>query len=418
MHFAVSAPPEATAAAPAGADAVAPDARSGAEPGGGDGSHLVDASSLADGGVQRYLGRKHRWLQAMGWRHTIVTPHGHGPGIVACGGAPWGGRRIVIDRGAAQRLIERAEPDLVEVADTGQLAWAALGAARRRRIPAVACCLHDLPSTAAALFGGHGGREPAGARWARRRAAGYLRRLYERFDLVLAPSRATADTLRELGLARVCEQGLGVDSTLFAPSQRDPRWRWRLERHLGLEPGSKLLLYAGSFGRDKNLPLLAQAVERLGRGYCLLACGTGPCPPPAGAQVRVLAPQRDERLARLVANVDGLVHAGERETFGLAALEAMACGTPVAVSDRGALPELVDGAGLVVPGRDAGIWAGAMRALVDAPSRWTALGRTRALAHDWTAVWCEWEQHYLDLLLRREGQTLPGVAAQGWRAGA
>ena len=37
------------------------------------------------------------------------------------------------------------------------------------------------------------------------------------------------------------------------------------------------------------------------------------------------------------------------EGFGLPTLEAMACGTPVVVSDRGALPEVVGTAGTVLP---------------------------------------------------------------------
>jgi glycosyltransferase involved in cell wall biosynthesis len=54
------------------------------------------------------------------------------------------------------------------------------------------------------------------------------------------------------------------------------------------------------------------------------------------------------------------------EGFGLPALEAMACGTPVVVSDGGALPEVVGDAGLVVPGGDpAGLVSALREVLLD-----------------------------------------------------
>lgn len=54
-------------------------------------------------------------------------------------------------------------------------------------------------------------------------------------------------------------------------------------------------------------------------------------------------------LAALMAGADAFCLPSLYEGFGLTALEAMACGTPVVVSDRGSLPEVVSDAGLVVP---------------------------------------------------------------------
>src|SRR5260370_35532261 len=70
---------------------------------------------------------------------------------------------------------------------------------------------------------------------------------------------------------------------------------------------------------------------------------------------------RMERMGPRLHHVDGLdpadlpavynlaralAHPAWYEGFGLPPLEAMACGTPVVVSDRSSLPEVVDGAGL------------------------------------------------------------------------
>jgi glycosyltransferase involved in cell wall biosynthesis len=55
-----------------------------------------------------------------------------------------------------------------------------------------------------------------------------------------------------------------------------------------------------------------------------------------------------------------LAHPAWYEGFGLPPLEAMACGTPVVVSDSSSLPEVVDGAGLIVPAGDAEAWRRAL----------------------------------------------------------
>ncbi|MEO0786121.1 MAG: glycosyltransferase family 4 protein [Pseudomonadota bacterium] len=78
------------------------------------------------------------------------------------------------------------------------------------------------------------------------------------------------------------------------------------------------------------------------------------------------------------------------EGFGLPAAEAMSCGTPIIVTDGGALPEVAGDAGVIVPKGDADALAGAISALLDDPSRREAvaqacLERARE-TFDWAAI--------------------------------
>jgi len=70
------------------------------------------------------------------------------------------------------------------------------------------------------------------------------------------------------------------------------------------------------------------------------------------------------------------------ESFGLVALEAQACGTPVAAAAVGGLRTAVrDGfSGVLVDGHDPGVWASVLRDLLSSP-RWLASLSRGALAH-------------------------------------
>jgi glycosyltransferase involved in cell wall biosynthesis len=77
------------------------------------------------------------------------------------------------------------------------------------------------------------------------------------------------------------------------------------------------------------------------------------------------------------------------EGFGLPPLEAMACGTPVVVSDAASLPEVVGEAGLTVPAADTAALADALeRALLDDDlrARLRADGLARAATFTWSAA--------------------------------
>ena len=301
--------------------------------------HIVDTTLFFaphSGGVKRYLLAKNRCLNAMpGIRHTLLVPGARSawasPGILQqrapclpfAGGyrVPW---RLRHWRDALCEL----KPDLIEAGDPYQLAWSVLAAADRLGVPAVAFAHSDVARLLGSIFGS----------LAEAAADTYVRRLYSRFDLVLAPSKSVASKLRARGIERVVRQALGVDAELFHPRARDPA----LRDELGLPPETRLLVFAGRIAGEKRIPLLCEVVEQLGSPYHLLLIG-GARPGRRSHNVTELAYQSDPRnVARLLASADALLHAGVHETFGLIVLETMACGRPVVAIDAGAIAELVD----------------------------------------------------------------------------
>jgi alpha-1,6-mannosyltransferase len=299
--------------------------------------HLVDSTlfySPTSGGVKRYLTAKHAWLaDHSSWEHTIIVPgdvdHVERGGICTLAGGVVPGTfnyRMPLDPRRWTRLMRALEPSLIEAGDPFHPAWCAWHVARNRGIPLVAFYHSNLPQV-------------LGRGMSSRCLARYVRWLYERFDLVFAPSRLMCDFLEDLGVQHTALQPHGVDAEVFHPKRRDPRVR----ELLGLPQETRLLVYAGRFAREKNLPVLMRSFEHLGAPYHLLMIGGNGAPARPQPSVTVI-PYRGSslELARWVASADALVHAGTRETFGLVALEAMACGRPVVAARAGALPELVD----------------------------------------------------------------------------
>jgi alpha-1,6-mannosyltransferase len=92
-------------------------------------------------------------------------------------------------------------------------------------------------------------------------------------------------------------------------------------------------------------------------------------------------------LARLLASADVAIAPGPVETFGLSALEALASGTPVVVSSRSALPEVIGPAGLAVEDDDAAYADAAERLLQRDVAERRRVAREQAERFDWpTAV--------------------------------
>ena len=174
--------------------------------------------------------------------------------------------------------------------------------------------------------------------------------------IVVAVSAATARDLQEM-------LSLPVDRIALIPEGVDPIFRPQgpaaiaaVRAHHALP--ESYALYVGSNKPHKNLVRLVEAWAGLrSRDVPLVTAGAwDPRYPEArdlagrlglGSAVRFLGPVEDGDLPALYSGARLFVLASDYEGFGLPVLEAMACGTPVACSRRGSLPEVAGSAALL-----------------------------------------------------------------------
>ena len=133
---------------------------------------------------------------------------------------------------------------------------------------------------------------------------------------------------------------------------------------------------------------MAELTSR-GRDVHLVIAGDGPLRArlqrrAGGLPVSFVGHLPPTEVAALLAGSDVALAPGPVETFGLAALEALACGTPVVVNPRSALPALVGTAGLAAHGTGAA-FADAVEHLLGRPADAASRSaRAQALRFDWT----------------------------------
>jgi len=183
---------------------------------------------------------------------------------------------------------------------------------------------------------------------------------------------------------------LGVSRT-FRPQRANETQRVRALYNL---PDS-FVLAVGTIHPRKNLAVLTEAMATLSPLPLVVAGKPGwladqvmcDLAEPIGAgRVRMLGYVPDGDLPALYGAASCVAFVSRFEGFGLPAIEAMACGTPVVASNRGALPEVVGEAGLVVDADHPGQIALAIRSIVDDPDVHTRLseaGLKRASRYTW-----------------------------------
>ncbi|NMH98040.1 D-inositol-3-phosphate glycosyltransferase [Pseudonocardia sp. K10HN5] len=187
----------------------------------------------------------------------------------------------------------------------------------------------------------------------------------------------------------------GVDLDRFRPGDRAAA-----RAALGIAPDAVVLAFVGRIQPLKAPDVLLRAAAELlrrepplrSRLVVLVAggpSGSGLAEPTAlqslgdslglgGADgvLRFLPPQSGDGLVDVYRAADVVTVPSHNESFGLVALEAQACGTPVVAARVGGLPVAVaDGSsGLLVPGHGAGEWADALARVALVPARRDELG--------------------------------------------
>jgi glycosyltransferase involved in cell wall biosynthesis len=225
-----------------------------------------------------------------------------------------------------------------------------------------------------------------------RPAWGLLRRFHNATDRTYAPSASSLARLSQEGFKNLCLWERGLDAERFSPGMRSgqERARWAGE-------GESLVLYVGRMVADKDLRVLAQALELAREGGVRLRCvfaGDGPLK----KELQQRLPQdhfpgfvRGRALARLYASADVFAFPSPNETFGNVVLEAMASGLPVLAVAAGGPSDLVEHgrSGWLCPPGDPAAFAAALGRLCNDDGLRQGLssaGLGRAAGFHWRAV--------------------------------
>lgn len=245
-----------------------------------------------------------------------------------------GGYRAVLP-GPVRALLGDLAPDALEVSD--RLTLRSLGPWGRRNGVATVMISHErLDRLVGQVL-------PRGL--ARSVADSANRRTAANYDTVVCTTAFAREEFDRIGAANVVTVPLGVDLDLFHPRRRcgTVRERWAT-------PEQTLLVHCGRLSVEKHAHRSVETVAVLrdsGVDARLVVVGDGPLRSRLERQAANLPVAFTgyvgcrNTVASILASADVALAPGPHETFGLAALEALASGTPAVVSESSALAEIL-----------------------------------------------------------------------------
>ncbi|MEP6658366.1 MAG: glycosyltransferase [Acidimicrobiales bacterium] len=203
----------------------------------------------------------------------------------------------------------------------------------------------------------------------------------------------------------------GVEHAFFSPGDRKGA-----RRALGLDPDRKVLLFVGRIQPLKGLDVAIRALAHIDKAMLLVVGGASGVEGDSEVtriraliqelgvvdRVRFVAPQPHHLLSSYYRAADVCLVPSRSESFGLVALEAAACGTPVVAAAVGGLRTIVDHGctGFLVEGRDPAVYAAYVRELLANDALAWEMGvnaSERARGYTWSLAAARLRRLYADL---------------------
>jgi glycosyltransferase involved in cell wall biosynthesis len=295
---------------------------------------------------------------------------------------------------------DRQQFDAIHVSTPGPMGLCGWVVSKMLRVPLLGTYHTDFPAYVENLTGDH--RVTNGT-------ITYMEWFYGQMATVFSRSREYLFNLHDLGIPddrlRTIQPGVNTEkfSPLHATDDNGELWK-----SMGIDRPHRLL-YVGRVSVEKNLPLLAEAFERLCKhrsDVALVIAGNGPYLEEmrnrlASLPAHFLGYQNDRQLGRLYASSDLFVFPSRTDTLGQVVMEAQASGLPVLVSNEGGPKEMMsDGlSGLSLPATDPTVWSRAIDSLLnDHPRRqWMARYAPERMARHSLARTFDsfWNEHLL-----------------------
>jgi len=339
---------------------------------------------IGNGGVGVYIYNLVKNLRRLGGHQYFLIRHGQGWLDIFEGAESYvapTGKLDAIERGLdllPRRAAKTLSLDLVHYPNQFGGAWLS---PRIKRV----VTLHDLTPILYPKF--HPPRSVIGYKL-------LMKRSLRRADHVIVDSRATANELvaaRLVDPLKLTQVPLGVKGE-FRPGIRSAAF----EKRFALP--AKYILSVGVLEPRKNHKLLYEVINtlhRAGEEIALVIAGREGwkwSDPLAQARledlrplVRIVRDVPDAEMPELYGRASVFAYPSFHEGFGLPALEAMACGVPIIVSDRSSLPELAGGAGLLAdPDDPASFTAQIQRVLRQPELRRTMIARGLSIAREFS----------------------------------
>ena len=280
------------------------------------------------------------------------------------------------------RALRQFQPNVVHVVNPVFLGPTGIFYARRLGLPLLASYHTDVPGYA----------KHYGYPWGEPILWHVFRTMHNLADLNLVPSSAVLRQVRSHGFQRVRWWHRGIDTDRFSPALRNPAMRARLS---GGQPDEFVALYVGRLSKEKGVERLRDPLAPLA-GVRLALVGGGPEQEQirafyAGTPTVFTGYLDGDELVAAFASADALIFPSTNETFGLVALEAMACGLPVVATPTGGLVDILqDGAnGLAYDPHNPQSLAECVRRLQRSPElreRLSAGALAHARSRDWRAT--------------------------------